>query len=112
MSQKNPYDVVKNRHLTEKARLLEQLQYNGNNASVRACKSPKAVFIVASDANKYTIARSIEEIYKEKKIKVVKVNVLNIRQRTRVYRGRKAKVQGYKKAIVTLRVGDRLDEQN
>ena len=31
MLKKTPYDIIKNRHVTEKARVLEQLQYNSSN---------------------------------------------------------------------------------
>jgi large subunit ribosomal protein L23 len=111
MLKKTPYDIIKNRHVTEKARVLEQLQYNSSNPSVKKCNSPKAVFIVNRDCNKYEIARAVEEVYSDKKVKVVKVNIVNMKQRNRIYRGRAGKVQGYKKAIVTLRAGDSIDEK-
>lgn len=111
MLKKTPYDIIKNRHVTEKARVLEQLQYNSSNPSVKRCDSPKAVFIVHCDCNKHQIARAVEEIYSDKKLKVVKVNIVNMKQRSRIYRGRVGKVQGYKKAIVTLRAGDCIDKE-
>jgi large subunit ribosomal protein L23 len=111
MLKKTPYDIIKNRHVTEKARVLEQLQYNSSNQCVKKCSSPKAVFIVNRGCNKYEIARAIEEVYSDKKVKVVKVNIINMKQRKRIYRGRAGTVRGYKKAIVTLRAGDSIDEK-
>jgi len=66
----------------------------------------KYIFKVFPKANKKNIKRAIEEIYK---VQVEKVNVLKIR-------GKKIKVgkiegvkSGYKKAIVTLKKGDKIE---
>jgi large subunit ribosomal protein L23 len=111
MLKKTPYDVIKNRHVTEKARVLEQLQFNSSNPCVKKCDAPKAVFIVNRKCNKIEIAQAIEEIYEDKKIKVVKVNIINSKPRERSFRGRTGLVSGYKKAIVTFRAGDSIDEK-
>lgn len=107
----NPYDIIKNRRVTEKSRVLENLQHANSNASLRKCKSPKVVFNVASCANKTEIAKAVEEIYKDKKVKVVAVNTINIHRKTRRMRGHEGKIAGVKKAIVTLRPGDAIDEK-
>lgn len=111
MLKKTPYDVIKHRHVTEKARVLEQLQFNSSNPCVKKCDSPKAVFIVSRKSNKIEIARAIEEIYEEKKVKVVKVNIVNGKPKKRRVRGRSGIIGAYKKAIVTFRAGDSIDEK-
>jgi|SRR5579883_632304 len=111
MLKKTPYDIIKNRRVTEKARVLEQLQFNSSNPCVKKCDRPKAVFIVDSKANKIEIARAIEEIYADKKVKVVAVNTSNMKQRERYVRGKKGIAPGFKKAIVTFRAGDSIEEK-
>ncbi len=111
MRAKTPYDVIKNRRITEKARVLEQLQYNNSNSCVRKCNAPKAVFVVQAKSNKIEIAKAVEEIYSDRGVKVVKVNVLNVKPKQRKVRGRAGVMNGFKKAIVTFRSGDNIDEK-
>jgi len=66
----------------------------------------KVVFQVAKSADKKNIKKSIEKIFK---VNVTKINIINKKQRTKVTRGRKVKVSGYKKAIVTLKKGQNID---
>src|SRR5579872_1305571 len=103
---KNPYDIIKSRRVTEKSRVLENLQHANSNASLKRCKSPKVVFNVDSNANKTEIAAAIEAIYADKKIKVVSVNTVIVGSKKRRVRGFLGKTSGFKKAIVTLRPGD------
>ncbi|NDD57793.1 MAG: 50S ribosomal protein L23 [Chlamydiae bacterium] len=110
MNKKNPFDIVKNRHVTEKARVLEQLQFSSSNPCVKQCQSPKFVFIVDKKANKYQIAQAVEEIYSDKKIKVLSVNTINVKQKERRVRGRTGFKAAFKKAIVTLAAGDSIDD--
>src|SRR5579872_5668479 len=107
----NPYQVIKARRLTEKSRVLENLQHANSNPSLSKCKSPKYVFDVHPDANKTQIAKAIEEIYADKKIKVVSVNTINIGGKWRRVRGFQGKTAGLKKAVVTLRPGDAIESQ-
>jgi large subunit ribosomal protein L23 len=111
MLKKSPYDVIKSRHVTEKARVMEQLQFNGSNPSVKRCNAPKYVFIVDKKSNKREIAQAVEEIYAEKSIRVVSVNTCNVLPKSRRVRGRSGLRPGFKKAIVTLEVGDSIDEK-
>lgn len=111
MRKKTPYDVIKSRHVTEKSRVLEQLQFNSSNPSVRKCDTPKYVFVVDKKANKAEIAHAIEEIYADRKITVVGVNTINVRPKRRTVRGRTGWTAGFKKAVVTLQAGDSLDEK-
>jgi large subunit ribosomal protein L23 len=110
MNNRNPFDVIKNRHVTEKARVLEQLQFNSNNPCVKKCQNPKYVFVVDKKASKYQIAQAVEEIYADKKIKVLSVNTINVKQKERRVRGRTGFKSAFKKAIVTLESGDSIDE--
>lgn len=109
-TKKNPYSIVKHLHITEKSRMLQELKNASSNPSVRACESPKYVFLVDPNATKAEIAESIEEIYKDRNIKVTKVNTINIKGKRRRVRGRAGKTAGRKKAVVTLEKGDSLEE--
>lgn len=111
MQKKSPYQVVLARHVTEKSRVLEQLQFNTSNPSVKKCTAPKYVFIVDKRANKQEIATAIEEIYSEKKVKVVSVNTINTKPKVRRVRGRPGLKSGFKKAIVTFEAGDSIEEK-
>lgn len=109
MTRKNPYEVVKHRHITEKAKMLQELQNSTSNVSVSRCELPKYVFIVDRLANKREIAKAIEEIYSENNVKVVSVNTISIHAKARRVRGRMGNKPAFKKAIVTLEKGDSLD---
>ena len=56
---KNPYEVVKHQHITEKAVMLEGLKDANSNPSLTRCQSPKYVFIVDPRANKNEIAAAV-----------------------------------------------------
>ena len=66
----------------------------------------KIVFKVPFKSNKSILKKSIEKIFK---VNVVKVNIINKSSRNKVARGRKVKVPGYKKAIITLKKGQSID---
>ena len=40
---------------------------------------------------------------------MTKINIINKQRREKIVRGRKVKVQGYKKAIITLKKGQNID---
>lgn len=111
MSKRSPFDIIKSRYVTEKAKVLEQLKANTSNPCVKKCETPKYVFLVDKRANKQEIADAVEEIYAEKKIKVTKVNTITMKQKPRQVRGRVGMKAGFKKAIVSLKSGDSLDEK-
>jgi large subunit ribosomal protein L23 len=106
---KNPYEVVKHQHITEKSMVLEGLKDAKSNRSLARCESPKYVFVVDQRANKSEIAAAVEEIYRERKIKVLSVNTINVKAKARRVRGRLGTKKSFKKAIVTLEKGDSLD---
>lgn len=110
MNNRNPYHVIKSRHTTEKTTVLGGLQHSTSNKCTAKCTAPKYVFIVDRNANKSEIARALEEIYKEKKIKVKGVNTINMKPKKRRVRGFKGFRAAVKKAIVTLESGDTIDE--
>ena len=103
------YQIVKHQYVTEKSMMLQRLKSAESNPSLKRCESPKYVFIVDRDANKYQIAQAIEEIYKNEGIKVVAVNTINVKAKPRRVRGRPGFKNAFKKAVVTLRPGDSLD---
>jgi large subunit ribosomal protein L23 len=106
---KDPYQIVKHQHVTEKAQMLEGLKNATSNVSLKRCESPKYVFIVDPRANKQEIAWAVEEIYRERNIKVVSVNTINVKGKARRVRGRLGMKKSFKKAIVTLEKDDSLD---
>jgi len=66
----------------------------------------KFVFKVDKNANKNSIKKNIEKIFK---VNVVKINTVNIRAKVKMVRNRKAHKSGYKKAIITLKKGQIID---
>ena len=63
----------------------------------------KYTFEVAKDANKYQIKDAVEEIFG---VKVVRVNTLTVKPKTKRVRYVAGKTRSWKKAIVTLAEGD------
>ena len=68
-------------------------------------------FRVAKDATKPEIARALEEVYEAQGIRVVAVNTLRVRGKVRRtgQRGVTGRTPSWKKAIVTLQSGQRLE---
>ena len=66
----------------------------------------KVVFKINKKANKVSIKKNVEKIFK---VEVIKVNIINKQKSTKTTRGKKIKVPGYKKAIVTLKKGQNID---
>ena len=66
----------------------------------------KIVFKVHKGANKNSIKKSIEKIFK---VKVVKINTINLKGKTRIVKNKKVFKPSYKKAIVTLKKGQSID---
>ena len=106
---KNPFQVVKYQHVTEKTMVLQNLKSAVSNKCLARCESPKYVFIVDPAANKKQIADAIEEIYREQNIKVLAVNTINVKGKARRVRGRRGRRSAFKKAVVTLEKGDSID---
>ena len=66
----------------------------------------KIVFKVPFKSNKLNLKKNIEKIFK---VNVIKINILNKQSRKKIVRGKKVKVMGYKKAIITLKKGQNID---
>ena len=86
------YDKIISPVVTEKSTNLSELN--------------KIVFKVPTRSNKINLKKNIEKIFK---VNVVKVNIINKKPRIKLTRGRKVKMKGYKKAIITLKKGQSID---
>ena len=92
MNKINLYDSIINPLMTEKSTNLSEIN--------------KVVFKVNSTADKRSVKKSIEKIFK---VNVIKINTINIKGKNKVVRNRKSFKSGYKKAIVTLKKGQSID---
>ena len=92
MSKLHLYDKILSPIVTEKSTNLSE--HN------------KIVFKVPSSANKINLKKNIEKIFR---VNVTKINIINKQNRTKLTRGRKVKVSGFKKAIITLKKGQSID---
>lgn len=66
----------------------------------------KYIFIVDKKANKPQVKKAIESMYK---VKVDSVNIVNAKGKMKRLGRSLGKTSGFKKAIVTLRKGDKID---
>ena len=66
----------------------------------------KIIFKVPSRANKKNLKTNIEKIFK---VNVTKINIINKQNRVKITRGKKVRVSGFKKAIITLKKGQSID---
>ena len=74
--------------------------------STNLSEQNKIVFKVPSSANKKSLKTNIEKIFK---VNITKINIINKSGRTKLTRGRKVKISGFKKAIITLKKGQSID---
>ena len=74
--------------------------------STNLSEQNKIVFKVPFKANKKNLKKNIEKIFK---VSVTKINIINKKNRVKNTRGRKVKISGYKKAIITLKKGQNID---
>ncbi|MEX0962019.1 MAG: 50S ribosomal protein L23 [Simkaniaceae bacterium] len=108
---RNAYTVIKSRYMTEKSNVLENLVNSESNASLKACSKPKYVFLVDINANKKEIKLAIEEIYRESNVTVKSVNTSITKPKRKRVRGRPGKTAAFKKAVVTLEEGDKIEAE-
>ena len=66
----------------------------------------KIIFKVNKKANKKNLKNNIEKIFK---VNVTKINIINKKSRIKTTRGKKVRVKGFKKAIITLKKGQNID---
>ncbi len=74
--------------------------------STNLSEQNKVVFKVPNKANKKNLKKNVEKIFK---VNVTKINIINKQPRKKIVRGRKVKVKGFKKAIITLKKGQSID---
>ena len=74
--------------------------------STNLSEQNKIVFKVPNKANKKNLKKNIEKIFK---VNVTKINIINKKSKIKLSRGRKIKVSGFKKAIVTIKKGQNID---
>ncbi len=87
----HPYEVLRKPLITEK---ITDLQAQG-----------KYAFEVSGEANKPQIKQAVEKAFE---VEVIKVNVMTVSGKSRRTRGRVIISPSWKKAIVTLKAGDKI----
>ena len=91
---KDPYTVVKTLRVTEKG--TAQIE-----------KSNQYQVVVDKGANKVDVKRAVEQLFK---VKVLRVNTMRVRGKARRQRTVQAgHTPNWKKAIVTLKAGDKIE---
>ena len=85
-------DKIISPHITEKSTNLSEQN--------------KIIFKVPDKANKKNLKKNIEKIFK---VNVTKINIINKKSKIKNARGRKVRVSGFKKAIVTIKKGQNID---
>ena len=79
---------------------------NVTEKSTSLSKYNKIVFKVHKGANKNSIKKSIEKIFK---VNVVKINTINLKGKSKIVKNKKTFKPGCKKAIITLKKGQSID---
>ena len=92
MKRINFIDSIRTPIITEKATILSEQN--------------KTIFKVHEKANKKTIKKNIEKLFK---VNVIKINIINQKTKLKMRQGKKSYKSGYKKAIVTLKKGQSID---
>ena len=92
MKKINYLDSIKSPVITEKATGLSEQN--------------KVIFKVHENASKKSIKKNIEKIFK---VKVIKVNTINKKSKTKMVRGKIGIKKGFKKAVITLKKGQSID---
>ena len=92
MSKIHLYDKILSPIVTEKSTNLSEQN--------------KIVFKVPQKANKKNLKKNIEKIFK---VNVTKINIINKQPIKKIVKGKKVRVMGHKKAIITLKKGQSID---
>ncbi len=89
----SPFEIIKSARLTEKG-------------SVQAADNNQYTVVADRRANKIQIRQAVQELFK---VKVLDVQTMNVRGKARRKRTHQAgKCPDWKKAIVTLKAGDKI----
>ncbi|HJX70233.1 MAG TPA: 50S ribosomal protein L23 [Dehalococcoidia bacterium] len=86
------YEVLRRPIITEKNTALQEQN--------------KYAFEVAARANKYQVKQAVEKAFK---VEVVAVNMITVPGKTRRVGRRQVKTSPWKKAVVTLKVGQKIE---
>ena len=86
------FELIKKPHISEKA-----LKFNSEN---------KYVFVISQSANKSEIKKAVASLYK---VVVKSVNIVKVPSKPKKFKGVPGIKSGYKKAIVTLAEGNKID---
>ena len=92
LSKEKAFNIILKPIVTEKSTILSE-----NN---------QIVFLVNINSNKIDIKKSIELIYG---VKVNSVNIIRVKGKTKVFKGKVGQRSDYKKAIVSLLKGQSID---
>jgi len=85
----NSFDILRRPIITERSTMLQE--------------RGRYVFEVATGSTKLQIKEAVEEAFD---VKVVKVNTMNVRGKTKRFGPREMLARSWKKAVVTLQAGD------
>ena len=86
------YDSILSPVITEKATILSEKN--------------KVVFKVNMNADKKSIKKNIEKIFK---VNVTKINTITMKGKRKIVKGKSVKKKTFKKAIITLQKGQSID---
>ena len=86
------FDKIISPHITEKSTNLSEQN--------------KVVFRVPNSSNKLILKKNIEKIFK---VNVTKINIINKKSRVKTTNRGSKKIEGYKKAVVTIKKGQNID---
>lgn len=82
-------EVILSPVITEKSSMLQE--------------SNKYVFKVHNKSNKFQVKKAVEEIFD---VVVENVNIIKVKGKNKMYGGKKTLTPSWKKAMVTLKLGD------
>jgi large subunit ribosomal protein L23 len=109
----NSFEIIKTVRLTEKGTRqgMQEVRYTtkSKDGKTETKTRPLNQYTVVADprANKTQIRQAVQELFK---VKVTKVNTLNVRGKFRRQRTKQAgQSSNWKKAIVTLKQGDKIE---
>jgi large subunit ribosomal protein L23 len=86
------YDVIRKPVLSEKSIMMNE--------------QSKYVFVVDKRSTKDTVKQAVENIFG---VNVNKVNIMNVKGKTKRFKGTMGRTSDYKKAVVTLNKGQEID---
>lgn len=87
-----PEEIIIRPIITEKSQILKERQ--------------EYVFEVHKEANKPQIKKAVEDLFK---VKVKKIKVINVKPKRKFLARKEGQKKGYKKAIVTLEKGFKIE---